>query len=85
MDEALFSDTPSVLINSRPVMFDPLRPTQQDRNSSRLHDNITKHYHFAQTSAHIIKSQPKRSVYLKSCSQKHKNATELHQTCDFLI
>lgn len=30
-------------------MFVPLRPTQQDRNSSRLHDCIIKHFNFTAT------------------------------------
>lgn len=56
-------------------MFVPLRPTQQDRNSFRLHDSIIKCYNFTQTCGsklqqrdrsaaheHTIKSEPKRSV-----------------------
>lgn len=38
--------TDTELINRRLVMFVPLRPTQQDRNSSRLHDCLIKHFNF---------------------------------------
>lgn len=49
-------------------MFVPLRPTQQDRNSSRLHDSIIKHFNFAQ--AYCSKCISVREYTIKSYFQK---------------
>ena len=51
-------------------MFVPLMPTQQDRNSSGLHDSIIKLYNFIQTCSKLISEMDQHPVNTLS---SHKN------------